>query len=481
MPLSYEELAHLSKTHPAWRLLRAESSPLILSFIDKVFVQTNTRVLDQQSLISKLEDELFSLRETEGENAFPRSAKEYIADWSQSEKGWLRKFYPQGSDEPHFDLTPSIEKVIAWIESLTSRTFIGTESRLLTIFELLRQMIHGTESDGEKRIEELERRKAQIESEIEAINQGDIRYMDTTALRDRFLQINTTARELLSDFRSVEENFRILDGQIREKIATWVGAKGALLEDFFGERDEIADSDQGKSFKAFWDFLMSPESQEELSELLEKIFDLDAIAGFSADKRLKRIHFDWLEAGEHTQRTVANLSQQLRRYLDNKVYLENKRIIDILDNIGKKALAAKNNPPRGTFMEIDAPMPTVHLPMERPPYSPPVHLSVNSILETGDGASVDSSALFDQMYINIEHLRSLINRELQEKPYITLKQLVDTNPLEKGLAELIGYVSIAGTDRGAVFDESVTDAISWTDTKGVIRKANIPRIIFNRT
>jgi hypothetical protein len=33
---------------------------------------------------------------------------------------------------------------------------------------------------------------------------------------------------------------------------------------------------------------------------------------------LKRVHYDWLEAGEHTQRTVALLSQELRRFLDDQ-------------------------------------------------------------------------------------------------------------------------------------------------------------------
>ena len=27
-----------------------------------------------------------------------------------NDKAWLRKFYPPGSDEPHFDLTPATEK-----------------------------------------------------------------------------------------------------------------------------------------------------------------------------------------------------------------------------------------------------------------------------------------------------------------------------------------------------------------------------------
>ena len=80
--------------------------------------------------------------------------------------------------------------------------------------------------------------------------------------------LTQTLDGLLADFREVEQNFRTLDRAVRERIALWEGGKGTLLEEIFGERDVIADSDQGRSFRAFWDFLMSPARQEELTELL---------------------------------------------------------------------------------------------------------------------------------------------------------------------------------------------------------------------
>ena len=88
-------------------------------------------------------------------------------------------------------------------------------------------------------------------------------------LRERFLQAIDTARALLADFRQVEQNFRDLDRRVRERVAGWEGSRADVLEEVFGQRDSIAESDQGRSFRAFWDFLMSPAHQGELSELLE--------------------------------------------------------------------------------------------------------------------------------------------------------------------------------------------------------------------
>jgi hypothetical protein len=147
MSLDYATLDLLRQSHPAWRLLRSDHAPLVASFLQRVFVAPNVRVIAQSNLAEALEDELFALREQLGAEVFPKAALDYLNDWASTEKGWLRKFYRQGSDEPHFDLTPATEKGIAWLGSLTERSFVGTESRLLTLFELLKQMSEGSETD----------------------------------------------------------------------------------------------------------------------------------------------------------------------------------------------------------------------------------------------------------------------------------------------------------------------------------------------
>jgi hypothetical protein len=479
--LDFNTLTYLRRNHPAWKLLLADNAPLIVGFLHRVFIEPNLRIMAQDELVAKLDDELFQRRESAGGEAFPRRAIDYLNDWADNERGWLRKFYPPGSDEPHFDLTPGAEKAVAWLESLLQRAFVGTESRLLTVFELLRQMVAGAEDDAETRISELERQKLALDRQIARIRAGDFEILDATALRDRFQQLSGLARELLGDFREVEHNFRQLDQNLREQIATWEGRKGELLEQIFGERDAIADSDQGKSFRAFWDFLMSPDRQEELTELLEKVFAMESIATLHADTRLKRIHYDWLEAGEHTQRTVAKLSQQLRRYLDNQAYLENKRIMTLLQGIESKALAVRQTmPPGPAFMALDQTAPTVNLPMERPLYSPPVKPVISAEVLSGDGHAITFDPLFEQIIIDKAQLKANIRRVLQGKTQVTLNEVLSACPLEQGLAEIITYFAIAGSDSKAIFDENVTEQIFWQDENNRNRGATLPRIIFNK-
>lgn len=480
MSLDYATLDTLRRSHPAWRLLDSPHAPLVASFLHQAFVTPNIRVMAQADLVEKLEDVLFDLRQTLGEGAFPRSAAQYLDDWAANEKGWLRKFYPPGSDEVHFDLTPATEKALAWLESLTQRAFVGTESRLMTVFDLLRQMVEGCQTDPQARLRELEKRRAEVEAEIERVRAGDMAVLDDTAVKDRFQQVAATARELLSDFREVEQNFRDLDRSVRERIALWQGGKGALLESIFGERDAIADSDQGRSFRAFWDFLMAPARQEELTALLEAVFGLTAVKSLAPDGRLKRVHYDWLEAGEHTQRTVALLSMQLRRFLDDQAWLENRRIMEVLHGIETRALAVRDAPPSGGFMDLDEAAPGIELPMERPLHAPPIRPVITAQVLLEGEEEIETGALFDQVVVNKARLAGWIRQSLQDKSQVTLGELVRQHPLEHGLAELVAWLTLASEDRKAVFEEDARESVAWREPTGKWRQASLPRVSFLR-
>ena len=482
MALDYFDLKNMRKNHPSWRLLTAENGPFVAAFLDGVFREDNIRSISESEIEMRLEDFIYSLDAAGAEQEFPRSASDYLDEWADNSRGWLRKFYPQGSDEAFYDLTPSTEKVLEWMSALFEKQhFIGTESRLFTSFELLRQIVYGVEQDKKKRIEQLKAQKRELNNQIKAIESGDVPMLNKREVRERFIQFSRTARELLGDFRTVEYNFRELDRSVREQIAAWTGNKGELLGSIFGEHDDIEQTEQGQSFRAFWDFLMSSASQEELTVLLERVYELEELEGLIDDIRLKRIHFDWINAGEQTQKTVARLSRQLRRFLDDKSYYENKRITKLLDGIDRKALELQEAPPhKSDFMDIDGIKPVFNIPMERPLFSPPLNVVLESIIPDEDETEIDSTALYNLRVVDYEKLNRRIDDELRERSQLNLVELLSVYPLEEGLAELIAYVDIADKSNFAIVGNESIEHVNWTDEKGVIRRARIPEIIFQR-
>ena len=477
--MEIDELTALRRNSAAWKLLRADHGPLMLTFLGRIFTEQNVRSIAATELASHLDDELGSLNERAGEMIYPRPARAYLEDWSRPENGWLRKFYPSGSDEPHYDATPAVEKALVWVHSLRDRSFVGTESRLNIVFDLLRQLAFGTETDPDARLRELRRRRDEIDAEISRVLVGDMPIMDAAAQRDRYQQLTITARGLLADFREVEANFRILDRELREKVALWNGSKGALLDDVLGSRNAITDSDQGRSFHAFYDFLLSPQRQSELAELLQRVRELSSIA--EHDPRMRHIHYDWLDAGERTQATVRLLSEQLRTFLDDQVWLENRRVMDILHSIEARALGLRDHPAADFGMEVDAVTPTITLAMERPLYRPGSRAILDSAVAEPDDEDVDVSALFEQVYVDPARLNAAVQRALQHRHNVALPQVIAEQPLEQGLAELVTYLTLTDPSFDTVFDEADHDRVTWTDPGGATRRARLPRVIFSRT
>ncbi|MBE4717230.1 DUF3375 domain-containing protein [Pseudarthrobacter sp. AB1] len=470
----------LRENHAGWSLLRAQNAPLAVSFFIKAFTGPNQRDIGRQELIDHLDDVLFGLREVFGEDKYPRPAGEYLDEWAAPERAWLRKYYVPGQDEPRYDLTAAAEDVVRWVESLSGRDFVATQSRLTSIFAVLKALVQQSETDPEVRLAELQRQRDGIDAEMQRIKDGNIRVMTGPEALDHFQQLTTLAKDLLSDFREVEQNFRKLDRQVREQIATWDGSQGELLASIFANQQDISGSLQGRTFQGFWDYLMSPQLRTELRDLLHRATRIDALAKLDNLHAVTNLHQDWLPAVEQTQATVRQLSQQMRRLLDDKVFLENKRIMQLVRSIESDALGTREVPPSGVFMEIAAQSVDVALPFERPLYEPSRRIMVDDVVVAANDAEVDAGALFSQFHVDTERLKSNIDDVLAGTEQATLGEVASAHPLSQGLAEIVAYYQLATESDWASINPDESQQLSWQLPDGSIREATVEQIIFVR-
>ena len=69
-------------------------------------------------------------------------------------------------------------------------------------------------------------------------------------------------------------------------------------------------------------------------------------------------------------------------------------------------------------------------------------------------------------------------------PQISLSELVDAQPLQHGLAELVAYLQLGSDVFSAVVDEDSPEPIAWQAITAagdpVTRTARLPRVIFMR-
>ena len=125
-------------------------------------------------------------RHSLGDRAPSRWASDYLAEWTTADRGWLRRFFHDGSDQPTFDLTPAAEQAVLGVVRIADRPFVATESRLRVLVELLARMAQGIETDPDVRVATWERQRAEIDAEIERVRGGRVEVTEPRQLREQW-------------------------------------------------------------------------------------------------------------------------------------------------------------------------------------------------------------------------------------------------------------------------------------------------------
>ncbi len=263
------------------------------------------------------------------------------------------------------------------------------------------------------------------------------------------------------------------------RATAWDGPRGAFLETVFGSEESIGATDQGKSWQAFWDHLLSPTGQLELDRLLASTRAIPALAGRTAegDQLLRR---DLYTAAEVTQATVASLSAQLRRFLDEAAAAEERRIGELVRESLSAALDAARSgvDVRALGTELHGLRAEIVLPLERPMYTVRLDDEIAAVqTSTDDASDLDLADLLEHTSIDLGALRQAVadTRGRFGSP-VSLGQVVAENPLRQGLAELVGYLQVADD---STHDDEGTELVEWVDASGTARRARLPRIVFD--
>lgn len=472
--MTYEYLKTLKSTHQTLKLINSDNFAMSVSFFHKAFVQGRESVLPQNKILQLLEDYLFALEQSYA-GVFSRSAQAYLDDFAKS--GYLRKYYAD-ADEPLYELTPHTQRALEWIEGLRKREFVGSRSRFNIIFELLEELEFETSLDDEARISKLEKKKCEIDEQIEAIRNRQALRFDDARIKEHYMQIEEIARRLKYDFSEIEYNFRKLNQTAMEQIAMRDDAKGEILGSIFELEDNIRGSDQGRSFFAFWQLLTDGQRSEKLTKMLENLYSIETVKHFDPQKRLQHLKYDLLDSGEKISMITSRLVEQLRRFIDDRVWIENRRILQLCKNIEKQALSIKEIQPKvRRFTTLPGSRVSIASIASKALYTPKTktHFSEEIVIKESD---VDLESFYHQCYIDETLLRHHIDTLLQEKAVCTLAEVVERFGVDKGVAELIGYLSIAKSDNNTSISYDKAQRIEVYDFDGNKKLVTLPKIIF---
>ena len=470
---------------PSIALLRARSCNNIIEFLTEVFADITA--ISHENIHSQLAEYLNNHGvEVDEENdilftdTYEEKAAKYIKRWTDC--GFLTN-YRNEDGEIYYELSSHSSKVIDLLSGLKQEEYIGTESKFKSIISQLKELVEFTNEDKEKRLQLLEDKKLEIEQQIQQLQMGEnVKVFEEYEIVPRFQQINKQAKELLTDFKDVDDNFKAIIKEIYQKQIDQTLNKGSILQYTFDALDELKASSQGKSFYAFWEFLLAREMQSELDSLISELFqmlknkDID-----SGDSFLLNMVKYLYESGRKVYQTNDKMADKLSRIIRENEMAQSdiaKRIVQEIKNtlieISKKRLKPDIS------LTVDDGM-AISIPFDRKitfeqgedtEYAFNPESGTLSIDEFGELGKV-----FGNVHIDRKVLESNIREAMSDKSQVTLLDVVEQYPLKQGLPELFAYFGVLKQFPHNSVNENKRQAIVFDNENN--KQILIPEIIIS--
>lgn len=483
---SQNSILNILNNSPSISLLRARNCNIILEFFTLIF-DDKTTAISYENLHSQLAD---YLNDNEIENdededilitdTYEEKAAKYIKKWT--DKGFLTNYRNEYA-EIYYELSSHSSKVIDWIYGLKKEEYIGTESKFKSIITQLKELVEYTNEDREKRLQMLEDKKLEIEQQIQQLKMGEVKVFEEYEIVPRFQQISKLAKELLSDFKDVDDNFKTIIKEIYQKQIDPTLNKGRILQYTFDALDELKTSSQGKSFYAFWEFLLTREMQSELELLITDLFNtLEERNIETKDSFLKyMVSYLW-ESGRKVYQTNDKMADKLSHIIrENEVSKSDitKRIIKEIKN--SLIEISKRNQTPNISLEIDDNGLDINIPFDRKltyelkentEYTIKPESSILSIDDFGELNKIFGNVTIDRKILE-QNIRNAMNGHSQ----ITLSDVITQHPLKQGLPELFAYLGILSKHPHKSVNESKNQAIVFDYKHN--KRIQIPEIIIS--
>ncbi len=481
------KISDILNNYPSVELLRLRNREVIIIFLVNTF-SNRQGAISAENIHTKLADYLeFRQIENDEESEFEIldtyevKAKKYIQNWTN--RGFLTN-YQDERGEIFYELSSHSSKTIDWLSSLKKEEYVGTESKFKNIFSLLKELVEFTNDDAEKRIQLLEDKKLEIEQQIQRIKIGeDVKVFEEFEIVPRFNQLNQSAKELLSDFKEVEDNFKEITKSIYQKHAEGSLTKSDILEFTFEALDELKDSQQGKSFYAFWSFLLNPSLQTEWQNLTKELYSTLEDKGISVkDLFLKGMKNHLWTSGQKVYKANDKMAEKLSRIIRENEASKSEVTKNIIQEIKKSLLEiSKSNKKPEISFELEADF-EISIPFERKlTFEQTEEQTYESKPKLADEDITHSnhlSKLFAQSNIDKDLLRKRIKEVLRNKSQTTIYEVIENNGgIEKGLPELFGYIGIVKEFKYSISTEKTQKILFDVEQNKSIQ---IPEIILTK-
>jgi len=451
--LDGSKISSILQRSPSVELLKMRNREMILVFLAEQFAEKH-RILSSEVIHSRLTDYL-EYRQIENDeevainvfDSYELKAKKYITDWTN--RGFLSNFQTENG-EVFYELSSHTSKTLDWIDSLDKNEYVGTESKFKTIVTQLKELVEFSNDNKEERLALLEARKQEIEQEITHLRLGEsLKVYEDYEIIPRVNQITQAAKELLSDFKEVEDNFKIITKEIYQKHNEGALNKAEILDYTFNSLDSLKESSQGKSFYAFWNFLLNPALQTEWDHLTQELYATLSDKEIEIqDAYLKNMKKHLHAAGQKVYKANDKMADKLSKVIRETQVSNAKATKKTIQAIKKsliKISQQKETPDISLIVDDGI---NIHLPFDRKltleQNQEIIYSGAPKMAETDISQSEHLEKIFNKYAIDKQVIRERIQTQINLKSNQNLKQIIENSGgLQKGLPELFAFMSLS--------------------------------------
>ncbi|MFA6784214.1 MAG: DUF3375 family protein [Sphaerochaeta sp.] len=478
---------HLIRSDGGLTLLSRRNAPKIIAFLYGVFKVQQRKTLEQSHLEQLLagfllmhdglEDESVEEQEELEENDYQIKAKNLILSWCNANNGFLFRYYDENNIET-LELSAGLERLFRFLEEVqdAKHLFVGTESRFAQIIEGFKELDVNTIDDPTSRIEELEKRKATIQNEIDEIKRtGKATTYTNQSIAERLYNLEHTGRDLLSDFRQLKDNNHALFTELCRKQIEATQSRGELLGFTMQQSEELEQSSQGQSFTAFWNYLCNNEEENSIKTKADNLKQRLSNLPFNHEF-FSKLEDELYEAGHEILEENHLLSDRLKRAITRQSSKEYQLIAKTLHAI--QTLAQKNTCLRRENMMELVGSAEISSNMLRYAVFPDVLSDVKvTSYAAGTDLEVDLNELFNETFVDEAQLLENLMFDRNHVQNLTLATVLERHPVKEGLAEVVSYLSILFKQEWATFDATKYERITYNQSdNGETVVLTIPKV-----
>ena len=456
-----EDFLHLFEESPALRLMRGRLGSFVVGFFFKTFKKWGSSEASEEELIATLSEHIEQVRELEDFDAPKRLPQDYLEEWCDEDHRYMTKIYDEDREEYVFRLTRHSEKALSWLQDLLSmqqRGYATTESRFNRILIEMESLSQGVNADPESRIKDLSRKRDEIEEEIQRIREtGEAPIFGEDVIRDQVYDLSDLVEHFLSDFRAIEEFFKDHAREISKLYAQGDASKGDIVEHVLDADEELRSCDQGKSYFGFRSMMTNPTLARQFRNLAEQTSDIARRRGLDPNKTFLSLSERLFGEAGSAHGAYGRISRKLRQVVGDHAGGGGRQVRETLSQIRKSAYLLRDDPPVDWEFEIDI-RPQFFGLMESDYWEPKSVEAFAPITpaDSGDNDWINEILNSVGEPLDLNKFRERVDLALEEAEKVSLTEMVDKYPLERGVVDVVCYRVVAGEDsRHDILDDEI--------------------------